>query len=145
MGSNGGIGERVIRERAAQELIYMMSQVVENGTGSRAKIPNWEIAGKTGTTQGARDAWFVGFTADYVTGVWMGYDDNTRLRGVTGGGLPADIWRETMLRVTEKSAPVPLPMARNIQRPAPTQPIATPNDTGNGGFMDKLLKQLLGN
>ena len=145
MGSNGGIGERVIRERAAQELIYMMSQVVENGTGARAKIPNWEIAGKTGTTQGARDAWFVGFTADYVTGVWMGYDDNTRLRGVTGGGLPADIWRETMLRVTEKSAPVPLPMARNIQRPAPTQPIATPNDTGNGGFMDNLLKQLLGN
>jgi membrane peptidoglycan carboxypeptidase len=87
----------------------------------------------------------VGFTADYVTGVWMGYDDNTRLRGVTGGGLPANIWRETMLRVTEKSAPVPLPMARNIQRPAPTQPIATPNDTGNGGFMDNLLKQLLGN
>src|SRR6056300_541909 len=145
MGSNGGIGERVIRERAAQELIYMMSQVVKNGTGARAKIPNWEIAGKTGTTQGARDAWFVGFTADYVTGVWMGYDDNTRLRGVTGGGLPADIWRETMLRVTEKLTPQPLPMARNIQRPAPTQPIAIPNDTGNGGFMDNLLKQLLGN
>jgi len=145
MGSNGGIGERVIRERAAQELIYMMSQVVENGTGARAKIPNWEIAGKTGTTQGARDAWFVGFTADYVAGVWMGYDDNTRLRGVTGGGLPADIWRETMLRVTEKMTPQPLPMARNIQRPAPTQPITTPTDTGNGGFMDNLLKQLLGN
>jgi 1A family penicillin-binding protein len=145
MGSNGGIGERVIRERAAQELIYMMSQVVENGTGARAKIPNWEIAGKTGTTQGARDAWFVGFTADYVTGVWMGYDDNTRLRGVTGGGLPADIWRETMLRVTEKLTPQPLPMARNIQRPAPTQPIAVPTDAGNGGFMGNLLKQLLRN
>jgi membrane peptidoglycan carboxypeptidase len=56
-------------------------------------------AGKTGTTQAARDAWFIGFTADRVTGVWMGYDDNTPLTGVTGGGLPTEIWRETMLRL----------------------------------------------
>ena len=54
------------------------------------------MAGKTGTTQAARDAWFIGFTADYVAGVWMGYDDNTQLTGVTGGGLAADIWREVM-------------------------------------------------
>ena len=88
MGVGGGIGERVIRESAAQELTYMMSRVIADGTGGRARLPDREAAGKTGTTQEARDAWFLGFTADYVAGVWMGYDDNTPLTGVTGGGCP---------------------------------------------------------
>jgi 1A family penicillin-binding protein len=110
MGSGGGIGERVILELAAQELAWMMYQTVESGTGQRARIDGWEIAGKTGTTQAARDAWFIGFSGDYVTGVWMGYDDNTPLSGVTGGGLPADIWRETMVRVLNGMTPSPLPM-----------------------------------
>ena len=111
MGQGGGIRERVIQETAARELAWMMWRVVEEGTGQRARIPGWEIAGKTGTTQAARDAWFIGFSADYVTGVWMGYDDNTPLKGVTGGGLPADIWRETMTRVLDGETPRPLPMA----------------------------------
>lgn len=111
MGSGGGIGERVIMEMAARELTWMMHQVVQNGTGQRARIDGWEIAGKTGTTQAARDAWFIGYSADYVTGVWMGYDDNTPLTGVTGGGLPATIWRETMVRVLNGMTPTPLPMA----------------------------------
>jgi penicillin-binding protein 1A len=110
MGQDGGIGERVITETAARQLIYMMSQVVDGGTAARANLPGREAAAKTGTTQAARDAWFLGFTADYVTGVWMGYDDNSPLAGVTGGGLPADIWRETMLRVHEDLPARPLPM-----------------------------------
>ena len=110
MGAGGGIGERVISEDAARELIWMMYQVVEQGTGTRAQIDGWEIAGKTGTTQGARDAWFIGFSGDYVTGVWMGYDDNRPLTGVTGGGLPAEIWHETMVRVLAGLQPTPLPM-----------------------------------
>ena len=93
----GGIGERVISTDAARQLVYMMSQVIERGTSTRAKLPDGRpAAGKSGTTQAARDAWFIGFTADYVTGVWIGYDDNTPLSGVTGGGLPAEIWKETM-------------------------------------------------
>ena len=120
MGTGGGIGERVIQESAAQELIYMMTKVIEGGTGSRARLPGREAAGKTGTTQAARDAWFLGFTADYVAGVWMGYDDNTPLKGVTGGGLPAEIWQETMVRVHEGIDPKPLPMLRPQPRPAPT-------------------------
>ena len=106
----GGIGERVISEPAAQQLVYMMSQVIERGTGTRARLPGRPAAGKTGTTQAARDAWFIGFTADYVAGVWMGYDDNTPLTGVTGGGLPAEIWRETMLRIHQDLPVRPLPM-----------------------------------
>ncbi len=120
----GGIGERVISDTAARQLTYMMSQVIERGTGTRARLPGRPAAGKTGTTQAARDAWFIGFTADYVTGVWMGYDDNTPLSGVTGGGLPAEIWKEVMERI-HKDLPVrDLPMdsasavAQNI---APSQ------------------------
>ena len=103
-------GFRVLDERAAGYLVYMMSQVVEIGSGARAALPDRPVAGKTGTTQGARDAWFIGFTGDYVAGVWMGYDDNTKLTGVTGGGLPAEIWRETMQRVHEGLPVRPLPM-----------------------------------
>ena len=110
IGQDGGIGERVISEKAAQLLTYMMTQVIDSGTGTRARLPERQAAGKTGTTQAARDAWFVGFTADYVAGVWMGYDDNTPLKGVTGGGLPAEIWHEVMLRVHEGVPPRPLPM-----------------------------------
>ena len=92
---------RVINENAANQLTFMMMQVIRSGTGIRADLGERQAAGKTGTTQGARDAWFIGFTADYVVGVWMGYDDNRKLTGVTGGGMPADIWRETMLRIHE--------------------------------------------
>ena len=105
-----GIGERVINQSAAEELTWMMHQVVERGTGVRAKIDGWQIAGKSGTTQAARDAWFIAFTGDYVTGVWMGYDDNRPLANVTGGSLPAEIWHQTMLRVLDGQTPVPLPM-----------------------------------
>ncbi len=127
MDQGGGIGERVISQDAAQQLIYMMNQVVLSGTGQRARLPDREMAAKTGTTQGARDAWFVGFTADYVAGVWMGNDDNSPLTGVTGGGLPAEIWRETMLRVNEGLPARPLPMIR----PA-SPPVAKPYPTGPG-------------
>lgn len=102
--------KRVINDFAAEQLVYMMNQVVEVGSGRRARMEGWEVAGKTGTTQGARDAWFIGFTADYVAGVWIGYDNNQKLKGTTGGGLPADIWRETMVRVHDGRTPKPLPM-----------------------------------
>ena len=125
-GQAGGMGERVISERAARELTYMMSEVINSGTGTRARLPDRQAAGKTGTTQAARDAWFIGFTADYVTGVWMGFDDNTPLTGVTGGGLPAQIWQEVMVRVHEGVPVTPLPMdipaAKDPPVPAYTEP-----------------------
>lgn len=113
MTQTGGIEDRVISREAAQQLTWMMYQTVEAGTGRRARIEGREIAGKTGTTQAARDAWFIGFSGDYVAGVWMGYDDNTPLSGVTGSGLPAEIWHETMRRILEDLPAVPLPIQRS--------------------------------
>ncbi|MFT6451191.1 MAG: 1A family penicillin-binding protein [Halocynthiibacter sp.] len=147
MGQDGGLGERVITPEAAQQLIYMMYQVVENGTGQRAKIPGVEVAGKTGTTQAARDAWFMGFTADYVAGVWMGYDDNTPLSGVTGGGLPAQIWHETMVRVQDGAPgkalpmirPVRLPRAEAVEQPRP----ANPNRERRGDPAEQVVRDIL--
>ena len=119
LSQEGGIAERVIRDDAARQLVFMMSQVIERGTGTRAALGDRPAAGKSGTTQAARDAWFIGFTADYVAGVWMGYDDNTPLTGVTGGGLPAEIWKETMRRVHNGLPVRELPMSR----PAPPRQI----------------------
>ena len=156
----GGMGERVISARAAGELTWMMHQVIERGTGERAALPDGrEAAAKTGTTQAARDAWFVGFTDLYVAGIWMGYDDNRPLSGVTGGGLPAEIWRETMARI-HASAPLrPLPMTppearvRAVDAPAATAaPARTARDlargadrtAGNGaGIVERVLTDVL--
>ena len=113
----GDAGEQVISEETAGLLTDMLMAVVEGGTGGRARLPGWEVAGKTGTTQAARDAWFIGFTADYVVGVWMGYDDNSPLTGVTGGGLPAEIWNEVMARIEEGRMPRPL----NAIEPEPSR------------------------
>ncbi len=134
MEQEGGIGERVITPAAAEQLIYMMHQVMLRGSGQRANLPDREAAGKTGTTTAARDAWFLGFTADYVAGVWMGYDDNTPLKGTTGGGLPAEIWRETMVRVHKDLPPRPLPMIRPDAPPVVSQGTGGPNGwPGNDG------------
>ena len=110
MTATGGIGERVIQQESAEKLIWMMNKVVTEGTGGRARLADRDVAGKTGTSQSAKDAWFIGFTADYVAGVWIGYDDNTPLQDVTGSGLPAEIWQEAMKRVHEGLPVHVLPM-----------------------------------
>lgn len=139
--AGSGIGERVISERAAREITWMMTRVVEGGTGARARLEGWPVAAKTGTTQSARDAWFIGFTGDYVTGVWMGNDDNTPLRGVTGGGLPADIWRETMIRVNEGLLPKPLPLEIPLARS--TQQVIRHNQIQASEAVQSILENLL--
>jgi membrane peptidoglycan carboxypeptidase len=111
----GGDGPRprVLDHRVAGRMTAMLADVVRVGTGRRAELGAHPAAGKTGTTQAARDAWFVGFTGHWVVGVWMGYDDNRPLTGVTGGGLPAEIWRAVMLRLHDGLAPQPLPELRD--------------------------------
>ena len=149
IGPGGGIGERVISENAALQLTWMMTKVVESGTGARAGLADRQVAGKTGTTSEARDAWFIGFTADYVTGVWMGYDDNTPLAGVTGGGLPAEIWHEVMVRVEDglprKELPMIIPEARVRPdlTPAPEPLEQAPRPTRDRDVITSILRDLL--
>ena len=92
--SGGGPG-RIADADAVATLDSILAQVITDGTGKRAGfgIP---AAGKTGTTQDGRDAWFVGFTDRYVTGVWLGNDDNSPMKRVGGGTLPARVWRDVM-------------------------------------------------
>lgn len=105
--------ERVIASSVVRDLTAMMYSVVTNGTGGNAGIWTHEAAGKTGTTQDYHDAWFVGFTADYVAGVWVGNDDSSPMNNVTGGTLPAEIWKATM-REAEKGLP-----AKPLDRSSP--------------------------
>lgn len=93
--------ERVYPHDLAEDMNAMMTRVVNApiGTGGRAKVKNWTVAGKTGTSQDSRDAWFVGFTAAYVGAVWVGNDDDSAMKRVTGGGLPADLWSDMMALV----------------------------------------------
>jgi penicillin-binding protein 1A len=87
---------QVASYRSVQELAGMMRETIDEGTGRRAQIP-YLAAGKTGTSQDYRDAWFIGFSGPFATGVWVGNDDNTSMKGVTGGSLPADIWKQVMI------------------------------------------------
>ena len=104
--------QRVLRSETAHGMIYMLEKALSDGTGKKATFSNWEAAGKTGTTQDARDAWFIGFTSEYIAGVWMGYDNNEPLTGVTGGGLPAEIWSLIMNKIHNNINPKPLPMKK---------------------------------
>ncbi len=147
MGKSGGMGERVVSESAARQLVYMMNQVTEIGSGRRAQLPDRKIAAKTGTTQGARDAWFIGFSADYVAAVWMGYDDNSKLSGVTGGGLPAEIWRETMLRIHADLPPRALPMIDPVAEATPRaddQPRRKRRKDAAQSILDEVLGAIFG-
>ena len=91
---------RILDEQAVAELRTMLEQVIRQGTGRKAKISGF-AAGKTGTTQDYRDAWFVGFTDKYVIAVWVGNDDNSPMKSITGGTLPAEIWRKIAQSIKE--------------------------------------------
>ena len=87
----------------------MMRAVVTGGTAKGAQFGNYEIAGKTGTSQDYRDAWFIGYTGDLIAGVWTGNDDNSPTNKVTGGALPVAIWKDVMELAHRGLSPRPLP------------------------------------
>jgi penicillin-binding protein 1A len=103
----GGTG-RVIAPGPLRQMTDMMVAVVEEGTGKGANFGR-PAAGKTGTTQDYRDAWFIGFTADYVAGVWLGNDDGTPLNRITGGSLPTQLWHNVMAAAHQGLPVRPLP------------------------------------
>ena len=89
---------RVLNEFEVGAMNTMMAETVTSGTGKRAKVKGHVVAGKTGTTQDYRDAWFLGYSAYYVGGVWVGNDNSSPTRRTTGGGLPAQIWHDVMVQ-----------------------------------------------
>jgi penicillin-binding protein 1A len=95
----------------ARQMTSILRDVIDTGTGYGAKLKSREAAGKTGTSQDHRDAWFIGFTSHYTTGVWMGNDDNSTMKKVTGGLLPADLWKDYMeaSHKGQKSRPLKAP------------------------------------
>ena len=90
----GSRGTRIISRRHITQMNQMLSAALISGTGRKARPKSRPAAGKTGTSQNFRDGWFVGYTADLIAGVWVGNDDNTPMRKVTGGQTPALIWRK---------------------------------------------------
>ena len=95
--AGSGFG-RLIASDDAGAMNQMLTEAVMHGTGHNAILPGRQVAGKTGTSQDYRDAWFIGYTADLVTGVWVGNDDNSPMKRVTGGSLPALIWHDYMAK-----------------------------------------------
>jgi len=100
---------RVIDARYVAMMNAMMRETVTSGTARRADLPGWPVAGKTGTSQDFRDAWFVGYTSQLVAGVWLGNDDNTPTKRITGGGLPVEVWSQFMKAAHRGKAPSDLP------------------------------------
>jgi penicillin-binding protein 1A len=118
---------RIVDARYVAMMNTMMRQTLLSGTARSATLPGWQAAGKTGTSQDYRDAWFIGYTAALVTGVWLGNDDNAPTRKQTGGGLPVEIWSRFMRAALRGIAPVPLPggvlVAASPAAPVPPAPV----------------------
>ena len=102
----------------------MLNSAMISGTGRRAALPKFPAAGKTGTTQDFRDAWFVGYTAHLVGGVWVGNDGGEPMNRVTGGSLSASIWRDVMVEAHHRLLPTPLPGTEPIRPAVPQHPAA---------------------
>ncbi|PWB94379.1 transglycosylase domain-containing protein [Methylosinus sporium] len=101
-GSSNG---RVIEPQYVAMMNTMMEETLSTGTARKAELPGWRAAGKTGTSQDFRDAWFVGYTPHLVAGVWLGNDDNSPTKKVSGGNLPVEVWSRFM-KAAHQGVPV---------------------------------------
>jgi penicillin-binding protein 1A len=109
---------QVLDTCVVHDMNFMLNKVVEEGTGRRANIEGIKAAGKTGTTNAYRDAWFVGYTGNLAAGVWFGNDDHTSTRNMTGGTLPAMTWKEVMAFAHQNLELRPLPGVDSPAGPA---------------------------
>jgi penicillin-binding protein 1A len=125
---------RVIASHVDRDLTEMLYGVMTEGTGVGVQIPGHEAAGKTGTTQDYHDAWFVGFTTDYVAAVWIGNDDSSPMKNVTGATLPGTVWKAVMT-AAEKDLPAK-PLDKSQPQPTEGESVffsSSGVDTESGG------------
>jgi penicillin-binding protein 1A len=151
---------RIIDARYAGMMNTMMQETLLTGTARKAELPGWQAAGKTGTSQDYRDAWFIGYTGHLVTGVWLGNDDSSPTKKATGGGLPVEIWTRFMkpahqgvpvvglpgvgsLPLTARLAP---PASGRFAPPAPVGDSEAPvqSASADGGLDNWLINRLFG-
>jgi penicillin-binding protein 1A len=151
---------RVIDARYAGMMNAMLQQTLAIGTAKHASLPGWPAAGKTGTSQDFRDAWFVGYTSHLVTGIWLGNDDGKPTKHVTGGNLPVRIWSRYMRGALQGVPVANLPGyssggglfaglfgGNDAPPPRPPAPVAgngQPTTTGSGGLDGWLIDSLFG-
>lgn len=140
---------RVIEPQYVAMMNAMMEETLLTGTARKAELPGWQAAGKTGTSQDWRDAWFVGYTSHLVAGVWLGNDDGSATKKVSGGNLPVEIWSRFMKaahqgvpiaglplgdwRNADVTSPDPLPIAPVPVAAAPTAPAPVPDVRRSSG------------
>ncbi len=159
---------RVVDDAYVAEMNAMMQQTLLIGTAKHAALAGWPAAGKTGTSQDFRDAWFIGYTAHLVTGVWLGNDDGTPTKHVTGGSLPVEIWSRFMTSAHQgvpvadlpgsgggglfsslfggarSSAPVPPATVGAAPVPPASVPAAATTNQASAGLDGWLLNNLFG-
>jgi penicillin-binding protein 1A len=145
----------IVDARYVAMMNTMMHETLVSGTARRADLPGWQAAGKTGTTEDFRDAWFIGYTSHIVTGIWLGNDDNSPTKKAVGGGLPVEIWSRFMKAAHQGVALTALPglgggWLNTAPPPAQSSEGAAPdtsqrNSGGSGGTLDSwLLDKLFG-
>jgi penicillin-binding protein 1A len=136
--------KQVLDTRVVQDMNFMLNKVVEEGTGKRAILEGIPAAGKTGTTNGYKDAWFVGYTGNLVASVWYGNDDSTPMNDMTGGTLPAMTWHEVM-KVAHQNLeirPIPGASPANANRVASSnRPAADQAQSSSQAFLAGTLSR----
>ncbi|WP_375410780.1 transglycosylase domain-containing protein [uncultured Methylobacterium sp.] len=133
----GGLG-RVMDANAVSMMNAMMHETFVSGTAKKAEILGWDLAGKTGTSQDFRDAWFIGFSSTLVTGVWLGNDDGEPTKKVSGGNLPGEVWKTYMSVALKGQSPAMLPGAGRWRQRGPAESPAVTGSTP-GGLIGALL------
>ncbi len=138
--NTGGHIPRVLRPEVVGMMNAMMIQTLKDGTARKADFA-WPAAGKTGTSQNSRDAWFIGYTANLTTGVWFGNDDGKPTKNITGGSLPAQVWHEFMVAAHEGVPVAQLPGTWNGAtagaETAPVPPRAVGESAMDGGGRER--------
>jgi penicillin-binding protein 1A len=147
---------RIVDARYVGMMNSMLHETLVSGTARAANLPGWQAAGKTGTSQDFRDAWFIGYTSRLVAGIWLGNDDNSPTKRAVGGGVPVEIWSRFMRAALAGTAPTALPGLGdnswfNFPAPAaaplpPAEVASQPNNRSNdsGGIDSWLLDKLFG-